>query len=393
MGEVRILLVDDDQDQSFILLQYLKRHRPDLAVSWAGNGEECLHMLKEGEYSAVILDHVLPDIVGVEVLARIKALGYTMPVVMVTGKGDEYIAAEAMRAGAYDYIVKDGNYFSNLPFALDRALERHELIVSARKVREDLAAEANRLREQLYQSDKMAAIGLLLAGVAHELNNPMTAILGYAQMLDMSDMDPALKNDVSKVIEAANRCKKIIQNLLSFARKHGSEKSPSDMNQALRDIIALRAYELRVNNILIEEMYSEDVPFVHMDSHQMQQVFLNLLINAEHAIQDSGRRGGRITVETYVMGEGDGSRVGIRFKDDGPGIKKEDEEKIFEPFYTTKGPGRGTGLGLSVCRGIVTEHGGDIRLEGGVGGDGQAGASFVLDIPVKPAQLRKTLEG
>jgi len=369
--KTNILLVDDDRDQSHVLTHFLKLHRPGLAITCAGSGEDCLRQLKDNRFAAVILDNILPDMYGTEVLNIIKDSGYDLPVVMVTGLGDEYTAVSAMKSGAYDYIVKDGNYLTRLPFALDRALERHRLLM-----------EERRLKEQLYQSGKLAAIGQLVAGVAHEINNPMTAVIGYTQILQMQVNDPDLIKTLAKVEDAANRCRKIVYNLLSFARKHAPEKSLSQLKDALRSTIALRAYELRVNNVTVEETYAEDIPPVNMDVHQIQQVFLNLLINAEQAFVHAGRNSGRITVETYTKNIG-GSRIaGVRFSDDGPGIREEDIHNIFEPFYTTNGESGGTGLGLSISRGIVAEHGGNIWAE--VNGEGIGGACFVMELPIGP---------
>jgi len=366
--KVHILLADDDYDQASLLMHYFKLHRPGLEFSHARNGGDCLRMLGDGGYSALILDYIMPDMRGTEVIGKIKSLGYDLPIVMVTGLGDEYVAVEALKAGAYDYVIKDGQYFSSLPYAVDRAIEQYDLKVKA--------AEAQKLREQLYQSEKMAVVGQLVAGVAHELNNPLTAVLGYAQMLLTSDVDPRVKADLKKVDDAAQRCKKIVNNLLSFARRHRAETDIADMNEAVRDTVALRSYELKVNNITVEERYFEDLPLVTMDRHQVQQVLLNLIINAEQALQGvPGHGAGKITVDTRLM---DGGMVRVSVSDTGPGVVPEDRDRIFEPFYTTKEQGKGTGLGLPICKGIVAEHGGNLWVED----NEEGGACFIFEMPV-----------
>jgi PAS domain S-box-containing protein len=234
------------------------------------------------------------------------------------------------------------------------AVEKAQLYEETRAAYENL----RRAQEQLLQSEKMAAVGQLISGVAHELNNPLTAILGYGQLLASTDVASAQGADyVEKLYKQAQRTHRIVQNLLSFARQRKPERLPVQLNQILEDTIALREYDLQANNIKVHRQFAENLPEISADAHQLQQVFLNILNNAVDAVlgmQIAGELWVRTTQDT------DANRLVVEFIDNGPGVKE--IPKVFDPFYTTKPVGKGTGLGLSICYGIVTEHGGDILV-------------------------------
>jgi two-component system NtrC family sensor kinase len=208
----------------------------------------------------------------------------------------------------------------------------------------------------------MSAVGQLIAGVAHELNNPLTAILGYAQLLESEGLEDRAQDYVRKLFKQAQRTHRVVQNLLSFARQRRAQKQQIDLRKVLEETLTLREYDLKTSNIRVEREWAADTPPANADMHQMEQVFLNIINNALDAMMEKGG-GGKLLVKTY----GNGKFVGIEFLDSGPGIQ--DPKRIFDPFYTTKSVGKGTGLGLSICYGIVKEHGGDIiarnRPEGG----------------------------
>jgi CheY-like chemotaxis protein len=214
----------------------------------------------------------------------------------------------------------------------------------------------------LLQSEKMSAVGQLIAGVAHELNNPLTAILGYAQLLEGAGLDHRSADYVRKLFKQAQRTHRVVQNLLSFARQRKPQKQHVDLNKVLEETLTLREYDLKVNNITLERDLAEDIPPVMADPHQLEQVFLNIINNALDAMLE-GSGSGVLKVRVFRK---DGF-VCVEFDDSGPGIK--DTARVFDPFYTTKNVGKGTGLGLSICYGIVREHGGEIvarnREEGG----------------------------
>src|SRR6266542_4036340 len=231
------------------------------------------------------------------------------------------------------------------------------------------------LQEQLIQSEKMSAIGQLVSGVAHELNNPLAGISAFAQLLLSEKRFPPDQRTAAEMIYAeARRASRIVQNLLTFARQHKPERTPTSVNQVLDDTLELRGYELRVRGIDVQRDYAEKVPDTMADAHQLQQVFLNLITNAEQAMERSERDKQRLIVRTRRSGE----VVRIEIEDTGPGIPPNLLERIFNPFFTTQPTGSGTGLGLSISLGIVREHEGRIWAENAP----QGGARFVVEIPV-----------
>jgi len=231
------------------------------------------------------------------------------------------------------------------------------------------------LQSKLMQTEKMAAVGQLVSGVAHEVNNPLTAILGFADLLvQKPEMPEAARGDLQIIIDEAQRTKQIIQNLLSFARQMPPQREPVQINDLVRRTLLLRAYDFAHGGIEVKETLKEPFPEVVADPHQLQQVFLNVLNNAYDAIRETGDPG-VIEIETAVH---DGAAE-ISFIDNGAGIRE--PQRIFDPFYTTKGLGKGTGLGLSICYGIVREHGGEIIAGNRSSGKG---AAFTVRIPIDP---------
>ncbi len=240
--------------------------------------------------------------------------------------------------------------------------------------------EVRRLKDQLYHADKLASIGLLVSGVAHEINNPLTGTIAYTELLSMKVTDEAVKAELKKILDSAERCKKIVDNLLTFSRQRTPSKSLETINDIIDRAIDLRSYWLKSNNIQIVREY-DPVSTVFVDAQQIQQVVLNLLLNAEQAIVDGGQTKGRIRFVTRF--DKASRRVVIKVSDNGPGIPQKVAAKIFDPFFTTKPVGIGTGLGLSIAHGIVTEHGGAIRLDAAEDG----GASFTIELPTGTDRL------
>ena len=231
------------------------------------------------------------------------------------------------------------------------------------------------LQEQLIQSEKMSAIGQLVSGVAHELNNPLAGISAFAQLLLTEKRFPPDQRTAAEMIYAeARRASRIVQNLLTFARQHKPERTPTAINQVLDDTLELRGYELRVRGIEVTRDYDEQIPETMADAHQLQQVFLNLVTNAEQAMEKSPRESQRLIVRTRRMG----AVIRIDVEDTGPGIPPNLLERIFNPFFTTKPTGSGTGLGLSISLGIVREHEGRIWAENAP----QGGARFIVEVPI-----------
>lgn len=256
------------------------------------------------------------------------------------------------------YSSNDENLLVAISRQLATTIEKVQLYEETCKAYEDL----RHTQEQLLQSEKMSAVGQLIAGVAHELNNPLTAILGYAQLLEGAGLDQRSADYVRKLFKQAQRTHRVVQNLLSFARQRKPQKRDVDLRKVVEETLALREYDLKVNSITLERDLPEDMPSVVADPHQLEQVFLNVINNALDAMLESSSSG-VLKVRAFRKN----SFVCVEFDDSGPGIK--DPGRIFDPFYTTKTVGKGTGLGLSICYGIIKEHGGEIvarnRDEGG----------------------------
>ena len=229
------------------------------------------------------------------------------------------------------------------------------------------------LQAKLMHTEKMAAVGQLVSGVAHEVNNPLAAILGFTDLLlENVEVPESAKDELRVILQEAQRTKVIIQSLLSFARQKPEQREALQINAVLRQTLKLRAYDFSNHGVEVIEQFEEDLPAIVGDVHQLQQVFLNIVNNAYDAVQETGRPG-RIEIKTsHANGQ-----VEIRFRDTGPGI--EDVDRIFEPFFTTKEVGKGTGLGLSICYGIVRAHLGDIFCENNAGGEG---STFIVRLPV-----------
>jgi PAS domain S-box-containing protein len=255
---------------------------------------------------------------------------------------------------------------------LANTIEKVRLYEETRRAYEDLT----RTQEQLLQSEKMSAIGQLISGVAHELNNPLTAILGYAQLLENEGLEVRARDFVAKLFRQAQRTHRIVQNLLSFSRQRKPQKQAVDLRRVLEETLALRDYDLKLNNIRVEREFESPLPPVTADAHQLEQVFLNIINNAVDAMLEASR-GGSLHVHIFAR---DGMVV-TDFRDTGPGIR--DPKRIFDPFYTTKGVGKGTGLGLSICYGIMKEHQGEISARN----HPEQGAVISIQLPVSEAPL------
>ncbi len=241
-------------------------------------------------------------------------------------------------------------------------------------------SEMQRLKEQLYNSYKLASLGLLISGIAHEINNPIAGIITYAELLKMRTQDEKITDGLRKILNGAERCKHIIENLLTFSRQKTPSRTFESINDIIERTIELRNYWLKKYNIEIIRKYS-DIPFTLIDPQQIQLVVLNILLNAEQSIIDSKVQSGKISFETRF--DADKNKITICISDNGNGIPQNVISKIFDPFFTTKPVGTGTGLGLSIAHGIITEHGGVIKVES----EPNKGATFIIELPYE--KLRK----
>lgn len=270
-------------------------------------------------------------------------------------------------------LLQDG---STLHVELSMRTVRNDAgdVVKYRGVARDVS-ERVRLQAELIQSAKLSGIGQMISGVAHELNNPLTTVMGYAQLLRTTDVDEDVKEDLQRIYHDALRAQRIVQNLLTFSRQKKPQRSLVDVNELIEGTLRLRRYQLKVDNVKVVTEFAESLPWTTADSYQLQQVFLNIINNAHQAMTQR-KEGGALTVRTELV---DTDTIRITFADTGPGIPPAILDKIFDPFFTTKQIGAGTGLGLSVSHGIVEQHGGRIWAESEPG----QGATFCIHLPVR----------
>ena len=234
--------------------------------------------------------------------------------------------------------------------------------------------EKQQLEDEAHVNSRLAAVGEMAAGIAHEINNPLTGVIGFSELiLERDNLPEDLRKDILVISEGSRRVADIIKRLLTFARQTKPHKTTVDLNEIIDNTLKLRAYYLKTNNIELITKFDTDLPLSVVDPGQLQQVFVNLIVNAEQAMKKAHGKG-TLTVTT----EKHENNIRISFRDDGPGISKENMGRVFEPFYTTKEPGEGTGLGLSLSRSIILEHNGRMTVESEPG----RGAMFIIDLPV-----------
>jgi PAS domain S-box-containing protein len=347
---------------------------------------------RERDFSGKILNNtqsliLVADTAGLISYAnrRWQVMGYEQEAIL--GKRLESVVAAPKRDAlqeAYSAVLS-GNQVDNLELQILRADGRAgQFFLNLSPMRDDRGqvtsivvvmsdvTDTASLQAKLIHAEKMAAVGQLVSGVAHEVNNPLTAILGFADLLmENQELPESARKDLRVILQEAQRTKQIVQNLLSFARQMPPQRKPVQLNAVLKRTIQLRAYDLQSRGVAVSEHFEEDLPFVIGDAHQLQQVFLNILNNAYDAVRESVSDA-RIDIATARNKE----FAEVSFRDNGHGISSPD--RIFDPFFTTKQVGEGTGLGLSICYGIVKEHGGEILCTNNVGADG---ATFTVRLP------------
>lgn len=249
---------------------------------------------------------------------------------------------------------------------------------SSRSELETAMQQVRTTQEQLIQSEKLSAVGQFVAGVAHELNNPLTAVVGFSELLQGMPTDDKTRAHLDRIAKSAHRCHKIVHSLLSFARQDAPERKRVDLHTLVDEVLEIMAYDLRTSDVAIVRELAPRLPPLLADPHQLQQVFVNILSNARQAMEPCERKG-RIVIRTREHA----GRVTIEFEDNGPGIRPEHLARIFDPFFTTKPVGKGTGLGLSLCYGIIQEHGGNIVARSELG----QGATFTIELPIATEEL------
>ncbi|MDP3717712.1 MAG: response regulator [Acidobacteriota bacterium] len=285
-------------------------------------------------------------------------------------------ATYARRAGA---SLSAGAHSAKVEAPAEGAALHIEALIRDVSDRKKLDDQSRDGRYQLLQAEKMAALGQTISGVAHELNNPLATILSWAERLAERNVDDKTRQGLEVILAESERAARIVRNLLTFARKRQTTRAMVDLNQVVRETLALRAYEQKVNNIQVVEALASGLPDVFADGHQIKQVLLNLLINAEQACLGAHGRG---TIVVRTSHDADRGSAVLEVNDDGPGIAEERQGRVFDPFFTTKEVGQGTGLGLTVAYAIVNEHSGRIWLS-----SSGVGTSFFVELPVSGQHL------
>jgi two-component system NtrC family sensor kinase len=281
----------------------------------------------------------------------------------------------ALTSCEFDSRHRDGSLRTMLGMAsplLDAEGKLAGVIISVRDVTKE-----KKLEQQIIQSERLAAMGQMIGGFAHELNNPLTVILGNSELLQELEVSEPARKPIAALRQEARRAADIVQNLQYFARPPAPGHSQVNLNELVQRTVQMQAYPLRKSNITVDFVPDPTIPAIVADPNQLMQVFLNLLLNAEQAIRESRDKG---TIRVRIGRKPDS--VWILFQDDGPGIAPETLPHIFDPFFTTKRPGRGTGLGLSICKTVLREHRGNIEATPGPDG----GAAFTITLPIAAAE-------
>jgi two-component system, NtrC family, sensor kinase len=410
-GRSRVLVIEDSKADQLVYRRTL--HEFDLV--FADSGEIGLERLAEDRFDLVVLDYHLPRMNGDEVLARIRlALDPELPVVIVTGGGSENVAVDLLKRGASDYVTKDELHTPRVAAAVRGALERHRLDLARRKAEDELRRQKDELQTalrklqeaqaQLVQSEKMASLGQLVAGVAHEINNPLSYVTNNLAVLDrdvrqiadlmasyqdhFSDSVPDSIREVEERIDlnytlanldrllqstkvGLQRVGEIVGGLRDFSRLDEATNKRVDPNEAVRVTVEMIRFQVRQKGLELE-VETTSLPMIDCNPGQINQVLLNLIMNAIQAVEP----GAKINVRTRIL-EGSNA-IQYEVADNGPGIPESIRGKIFDPFFTTKPQGVGTGLGLWISYNIVEQHGGKIDLETEPG----RGTTFTVTLPV-----------
>ncbi|MFN2577492.1 MAG: sensor histidine kinase [Pyrinomonadaceae bacterium] len=414
----RLLIVDDEEKIRSLFAQCLNQR---YSCEQAANAQDALNWLQQEPFALVVTDIQMPGLGGIELLRKINELYRDTAVIIVSGVDRTQRVIDAIRMGAYDYLVKPCD-LDVLELCVDRALERRTLLRNARKYKEDLEtrnielarrkSELERVQAQLVHSEKMASLGQLAAGIAHELNNPAAFIFSNMEALpqflkrvehvllsyeqaSLNESDAAMvlaakaEADYGNVMldlrsisadsySGAERIRDIVMNLRLFSRLDEADIKQVDLHEGIESTIRLLSQYYSSPRIALRRDYGVVAP-VECYAGQLNQVWMNLLVNAAQAI---GETGGEVSIRTWS----DGKTASVSISDTGNGIHPDHLNKIFDPFFTTKAVGEGTGLGLSISHGIINRHGGTLSVESAPG----CGAAFNVSLPI---HITKTASG
>jgi len=420
----QILIIEDDKAFLKTLINLLKKE--GYSVTGASDGFQAIELAKKSLFNLIVADVRLPKgMDGIEAVSRIKGIRPETKtiIIIITGYANENAPVRALRMGVDDYLYKPfktevflHSVEQNIKmYKLEQEKKEHlemleemngklnvaqrELVQSKKELEdyskkleqkvEERTKQLKLTQAQLVQSAKMSSIGQVGAGVAHELNNPIGGILGYAQFilqkLSKPDFTPKEFKQFNRYIEyiekEAKRCKAIVENLLLFSRKALAVREPKDVidiKQLIENTLSIIRHQLELQNVKLTTNYEPKLPSISGNANQLQQAFTNIIINAQHAMP----KGGELHIRVNTKMENRKEHLKISFKDTGCGIPKKNLEKVFEPFFTTKEDWQSIGLGLSICYQIIKEHKGTITAESKVG----KGSTFTITLPASSSK-------
>ena len=381
MDFLRVLVVDDEED--FLETLVIRLSKRNIDPTGCRSGEEALETMREKPFDVVIMDVRMPGMNGIEVLRRIKEKYPRPEVIMLTGHASVGTGIEGIKLGAFDYLLK--------PVEIEQLVvkirQAHEKIIREEKQKQE-AELRSKLEHQMIATERLASLGTLAVGVAHEINNPLQIMKSEQALMEMIVSDLKKKNDFKehedlKELEESigqfdlqiDRCARMTQAILKFGRKTEPSTEAINLKKLLPEVIGMISKKASLQGISIENEIRETTPQILGDPALLQQVLLNLFNNAIDAITaQHGSRGGKLLVAT---GPEAGEWIRIDVRDNGCGISPENIKEVFSPFFTTKPVGKGTGLGLSVCYGIMQGMGGRIS----VSSEPAVGTTFTLSLP------------
>jgi len=365
MSAKRILVVEDDLAVQEGITDILEV--AGYEVLKANNGQEALTVLQRQRPDLIISDIMMPYMDGYDFYEAVhgRAEWVTIPFIFLTAKGEKEDVRLGKQLGADDYLVKPFER-EDLLIAIEAKLKRLE------EVQRPILERVAQLEEQLTRSERLALLGELAAEFAHEIKSPLSVITMQAALLQrqLGAEDQEIAEDMARIIKQGKRIGEMAQNLLEYSRRAPLSRKEIDIHEVLDETLTFTSYLLSRRGIAVERDYAPDLPPIPVDPAQMEQVFLNMIVNAAQATPYDGR----LTVSTRHVG----NEIHIAFADTGCGIPPENLDKIFEPYFTTKPSGEGTGLGLYVCRNIITKHGGTIEVESEV----DVGTTFTIKLPL-----------
>jgi len=407
---LNILLIEDDEDDAFYIKDILNEGlgNPLQKIEHFSSIEKNLKQINPFDYNLALFDYRLGKTNGIELVRNFRHQNCNIPIILLTGQGDQEVAVEAMKAGATDYLTKGKLSIESVTKSIRYVLGLHKEAELRKQAEEKLKKSHSQLakayeelqtsigkletaQKQIIISEKLAGIGRLVAGVCHEILNPLNIISGHTQSLLMerkTDGPPAL--DLNSIMEEIGRITKIITGLLNFSRKGNIELKKSNIVKELESVLILVEKDMLLEGVEILRDFESTSAMVMVDTDGIRQVFFNLLNNAKHATTN----GGTLTISTAIYKndarlepvptdktsiKNSEKILRIKFVDTGKGIEKDDLEKVFEPFFTTKPEEKGTGLGLSISYSIIERHGGVLEIDSKV----DVGTTVIINLPIQ----------